>query len=318
MSSREKPRAVCVRSLVPKEKNSARAGDLAGREARARQLDHRAHLEVAVGLEALLRGDAQDEVARDLELAGVRHERDHDLDLRRAPGALPHRARGAEDRARLHLVDLGMDEPEPDAARAEHRVALRERPHALERVLDRGGLGSVAQPRLGDLLDELHAIGHELVQRRVEQPDRDRQPLHRLEDPFEVALLEREQLVERRAAAGLVVGHDHALHLALAIGGHEHVLGPAQPDALGTEGPRAARVLGRVGVGAHAERAQLVAPRQHRLEALVDRRRHQRDVVERDGAGRPVDGDEVALVEDVPVHAHLAGVQVDVQRRRRR
>ena len=37
---------VCVRSLVPNEKNSAWRGDLAGDEARARQLDHRADAEV--------------------------------------------------------------------------------------------------------------------------------------------------------------------------------------------------------------------------------------------------------------------------------
>ncbi len=43
-SSREMPSVVCVRSLVPKEKNSARLGDLAGAQRSARQLDHRADL----------------------------------------------------------------------------------------------------------------------------------------------------------------------------------------------------------------------------------------------------------------------------------
>ena len=122
-----------------------------------------------------------------------------------------------------------------------------------------------------------------------------------------------EELVQRRAPAGLVVGHDHPLHLRLAVGGHEHVLGAAQPDALGAEGARAARVLGRVGVGAHAERAQLVAPLKQRVEARVDLGGDERDVVQRDGAGRAVDGDEVALVQDALADAHLAGVQVDVQ-----
>ena len=109
-----------------------------------------------------------------------------------------------------------------------------------------------------------------------------------------------------------------ALHLRLAVGGHEHVLGPAQPDALGAELARAARVLGRVGVGAHAERAQLVAPAEHGVEARVDPRRDERNVVERYGAGRAVDRDGVALAQDALADAHLAGVEVDVQRRRRR
>ena len=51
-----------------------------------------------------------------------------------------------------------------------------------------------------------------------------------------------------------------------------------------------------------------------RVEARVDLGGDERDVVERDGAGRAVDGDEVALVQDALADAHLAGVQVDVQR----
>ena len=232
----------------------------------------------------------------------------------RVARALAHRARGAEDRARLHLVDLGMDQPQPHAARAEHRVALRERPHALERVLERARSRarrvsrasvtcSTSSKRSG-----MNSCSGGSSSRIVIGS-----ALHRLEDPLEVVLLERQQLVQRRAPAGLVVGHDHALHLRLAVGGHEHVLGAAQADALGAEGARAARVLGRVGVGAHAERAQLVAPAEQRVEARVDLGRDERDVVERDGAGRAVDRDQVALVQDALADAHLAGVQVDVQ-----
>ena len=103
-------------------------------------------------------------------------------------GRCAHRARGAEDRPRLHLVDLGMQQPEPHAARAEHRVALLERAHALElRARARRARASPRSARLGEVLDELGAVGQELVQRRVEQPDRDRQALHRLEQPLEVA-----------------------------------------------------------------------------------------------------------------------------------
>ena len=42
MSSREKPKAICVRSLVPKEKNSASSAILSGPQRGARDLDHRA------------------------------------------------------------------------------------------------------------------------------------------------------------------------------------------------------------------------------------------------------------------------------------
>ena len=114
----------------------------------------------------------------------------------------------------------------------------------------------------------LLGLREELVQRRVEQPDRHRQAAHRVEQALEVLLLERQQLVERLAAVLLGLGHDHRPHLGLAVGGHEHVLGAAQADPLGAELARLGGVLGRVGVGAHAERAQLVGPAQHGLEVL--------------------------------------------------
>ena len=47
---------------------------------------------------------------------------------------------------------------------------------------------------------QLGQVGQELVQRRVEQPDGDRQAVHRLEDPDEVLALQRQQLLERGLA----------------------------------------------------------------------------------------------------------------------
>ena len=66
--------------------------------------------------------------------------------------------------------------------------------------------------RIGSSRAHRLSAGQELVQRRVEQPDRDRQARHRLEDPLEVGPLERQQPVERRAPAVLVVGEDHLAH----------------------------------------------------------------------------------------------------------
>ena len=92
----------------------------------------------------------------------------------------------------------------------------------------------------------------ELVQRRVEQADRDREAGHRLEDALEVALLHRQQPGERRAARLLGAREDHLAHDRQPVLGHEHVLGAAEADALGAELAGLGGVLGRVGVGAHA------------------------------------------------------------------
>ena len=236
----------------------------------------------------------------------------------RAAGALAHRHRGAGDRPHLHLVDLGLHHAEPHAAGAEHRVGLLERAHPIELALEDGQARAAVDPRAHDLLVQLEAVGQELVQRRVEQANRHRPSDHRLEQALEVALLEREQLVQRGLPAGVVLGHDHRPHLRLAIGGHEHVLGPAQPDPLGAEAVRAGGVLGRVGVRPHADLPQLVGPAQDGLEPGVDVGLDQRHVVGRDQAVGAVDRDEVAPVQDEVADPHLAQLEIDVERRPRR
>ena len=79
MSSREKPSAVCVRSLVPNEKNSACCAiSPAAKQARGSSI-------IVPTLEPRGSNPSSaatrvDEVAGQLQLAGVGDERDHDLD----------------------------------------------------------------------------------------------------------------------------------------------------------------------------------------------------------------------------------------------
>ena len=96
-------------------------GDLVGADARARQLDHRAAEVLDRGL---LGGDPLGQLAQARQLLAEADERVHDLDERRRAGALAHRGGRANDRAHLHLVDLGPLQAEPAAAGAEHRIRL--------------------------------------------------------------------------------------------------------------------------------------------------------------------------------------------------
>ena len=86
----------------------------------------------------------------------------------------------------------------------------------------------------GDLDREVGEVGEELVQRRVEEPDGDRQAVHGLEDLDEVGPLERQQLVEDLLALLVGLGEDEVLDEQAAFA-EEHVLGAAQADALGPE-----------------------------------------------------------------------------------
>ena len=60
------------------------------------------------------------------------------------------------------------------------------------------------------------------------------------------------------------------LHVRQAVLLHEHVLGAAEADALGAELAGLAGILGRVGVGAHPQAADLVGPAEDGVDVLVD------------------------------------------------
>ena len=75
------PKVVWVRSLVPKEKNSASGGQVAGADGRARQLDHGADLVVdhAALLGHDLSRDAVGQGAQEGHLLALGDQRMHDL-----------------------------------------------------------------------------------------------------------------------------------------------------------------------------------------------------------------------------------------------
>ncbi len=109
--------------------------------------------------------------------------------------------------------------------------------------------------------------------------------------------LHRQQFGERGAAAFLVVGEDHLAHRDDALALEEHMLGAAEPDALGAETARGAGVERRLGVGAHLHAAHLVGPFHQRGEIAGQLRLHHRDRAGEHLAGRAVDGHHVALLE---------------------
>src|SRR5690349_5997222 len=106
---------------------------------------------------------------------------------------------GSRNRRDLHLVDLRIEDPEPAAAGAEHRVALMDLLHASEGAFQLMDLGMVLDAGPLNLSSQLRQSREELVQRGIQQADRYRQSLHRTEDALEVGLLQRQQLTQRIA-----------------------------------------------------------------------------------------------------------------------
>ena len=182
--------------------------------------------------------------------------------------------------------------PSRTATRAEHRVRLAPGLRGTQELAT-----FVVELALGVADEQLLDVGEELVQRRVEQADGDGQAVHRLEDALEVGALELLELVERGLLGRFVGREDEALDDRQPVA-EEHVLGAAEPDALGAEAARHLRVVREVGVGAHAERAELVGPPEHDLERPARLRRDHRHRAEDDLAGGAVDRDHVALAHD--------------------
>ena len=235
------------------------------------------------------------QIAEALELLGEPDQRVHDLHQRRGAGSMPHGFGRSDDRAHLHLVDLRPLQAEPAAARPEHRVRLLQ-------LLD---------PPAHALVACLLERRQKLVQRRIEQPDRHGQACHCLEDRLEVALLHRQQLVERGTPPLLVGGEDHLAYDRQPLLRHEHVLGPAEADALRAELARLGRVIGRIRVRAHPQAPVLVAPGQDRLEVVVHLWRNQRHFSHDHGTRPSVDREHVPFRQGVTLKRDRSRIDVD-------
>ena len=287
------------------------AGDLVGGDRGTRDLDHRPHLvRDVIGGEALFLEDLLcslvDHRPLQLELLDVSHERDHDLGMDLDP-LLVHGARRLDDRTGLHLGDLRIGDPEPAAAMPEHRVELVQRLYLLLDFFHRDS------HRLRDFALSFSIVREELVQRRVQKPDRHRAGPHGAEDPLEIAALHREELGERLAPTSLVVGEDHLAHGDDPISLEEHVFGAAEPDPLCAELHRLGGVVRGVGVGAHPEAPDLVGPGEDGAEVPRQLRLNCRDLSQVDGAGGAVQADRVPFLHCVPVDGELALRVVDHQ-----
>ena len=148
---------------------------------------------------------------------------------------------------------------------------------------------------LGQQLDVSLVGGQELVQRGVQEADGDGAALHGLVDALKVGLLHGLQLAEGFLPLLHIVRTDHLPDGGDAVLVKEHVLGPAQADALSAELPGLGGVVGGVGIGADLETAIFVGPAHDPAELAADGGVHRGDGPGIDAAGGAIQGDPVAL-----------------------
>ena len=230
---------------------------------------------------------------------------------------LVHRLGGAHDRVDLHLVDLGIQDPEPAAAGAEHRVALVDFLDPRQQHLELLEVVVLLEARALDLRAQLGQVGQELVQRRVEQPDRHRQALHRLEDALEVLLLKRQQL----ASAARRPSPSSAMIIARIFGWRSSAMNMCSvrhrpiPSA-----PSSRARIASLGVSALARTPRRRSSSAH--SSTVSKRSSSSGSISfapslDDLAVAAVDADLVALVKHPAVDPQLTGLDVDREIARR-
>ena len=142
-----------------------------------------------------------------------------------------------------------------DAAVTHHRVLLVERLAALLDLLDAHAQFT------GDLRLLLLRLGDELVERRIEQAEDHRLAVHDAQRALDRSLDVRLEVGQGGLALLVGIAEDHLAQLGqrrLGILAVEHVLDTEQADALRSELEGLGGILGRVGVGADTQAAELV------------------------------------------------------------
>src|SRR5713101_1973310 len=172
-----------LRQVVGAERKEVRhRGNRSGLDARARHFDHRANeigqLAAAVAARNLAR-DFANIRGQQIELLALADERQHDLG-NRLDALLLQLTHRFEDGARLRTIYLGMADAETGAAQAEHGIELL---HAVADLAQSFGIETAAFRELANLVV---VLGQELMQRRIEQTNRDRLALHLAQDRDEI------------------------------------------------------------------------------------------------------------------------------------
>ena len=280
----------------PKGQERRMLGDITGAQGRARGFHHhtQTEIEIRAGLGFDPRRNRVDAGFNQFDLALGTDQRDHDLG-HNGGTALARLDRRLENRARLHLVNLGDRDPQAHAAHPQHRVEFRQSLNPAGHV--RNGFVQ----RLGQLAHALAVMGQEFVQGRVEQTDAHRRSRHDFKQAGEIAPLHRQELIQRRRAVLGSVGKNHFAHHRQAVVLKEHVLGPAETNPVRPEIPRNPRIRRRVGIGAHTHIANILGPGQQRTKRIVQRRAQHLGLARNRDPFGAVDRDDVALGKGAPV-----------------
>ena len=288
----------------------------------ARQLNHCAHLVIKL----LTSGghdfacNAMNGFCLQIKLALEGDQRNHHFNLG-ADARLLNRSGGLKDGARLHLSDFWEHNAQSATTETKHRIELMEFVDATLDVLNRNA----------DLVRKILllclGVRQELVKRRIEKTDACRAAFKGAQDAIKVSALVRQQLGKRTLTTRRVLAENHLAHGINAVTFKEHVLGAAQTNTFRAERHGLADLLRSIGVGANTKSAIAIrkvhdklkvashtalgwlhgASHQHLLQLTVS----SVDLALDDFASGAVDGEEIALFQDLSIATQGALVVID-------
>src|SRR5262245_9303661 len=140
----------------------------------------------------------------------------------------------------------------------------------------------------------------------IEEANRHRQTVHNAKDGLKIAFLHSQNLLQRFASLALRFCHDHLAHSHNAVLGKKHMLGPAQPNAFGTELPGDLCIARRVRVAPHPELAITVSPCHELRKVAPEVCLNERCLAQDHLAGGAVDGQELVRLNHLVANTAIA------------
>ena len=178
-----------------------------------------------------------------------------------------------DDRPDLHRVQARLDDPQPHAAQAEHRVHLVQlaRPSPAASPASRARPRRAASRRAPPRTARSTWSGRNSCSGGSSSRTVTGSPSIASKMPTKSSRCSGSSDVVRRLLLLVGLGEDHLPHRGDPLLAQEHVLGPAQADALGAALARVRGLVGRVGVRADPQPPARVGALHEPLERLPDR-----------------------------------------------
>ena len=150
------------------------------------------------------------------------------------------------------------------------------------------------------------------MERRIEQPDGNRKPLHFPEYTYKIAFLHRQDLCQRLFPFFHAVGQDHLPHCRYPVRLKKHMLGTGKTDTLRTEFPRYLCVSRGIRIGPDAHRSELIDPDHEGLEITGQPWWNRGNVSQHYLTRRAVQGYDISFLYYRAVDTELAGSVINL------